>query len=201
MYEPESCSPDKLTLEMIAVTNTWSHQRRKRRAKKLATRQADLQPSATVASEAPTETTNNAQPSCIHPTETNTSQCSQSLQPCDNSHISACGEANNVVSGSVPDKAVTTDCATITEWSDVNSNTSAPPKKRPSDSDDSNPKRTKVDTDDLELSFDDVMEFLAKCHLKLHKDADDILLELKWLGGSSLGSLHEIMQYFKNNLK
>ena len=53
----------------------------------------------------------------------------------------------------------------------------------------------------MDISIKDVEDYLLKCTISLKKDADDIMLEMQWEGGTNKESMCQVMQYFKNNLK
>lgn len=53
----------------------------------------------------------------------------------------------------------------------------------------------------MDISIEDVEEYLIKCSISVKKDSDDILLEIVAEGGENRENLHQIMQYFKNKLK
>ena len=58
-----------------------------------------------------------------------------------------------------------------------------------------------LDDSELDISVDDVLEYVIKCTLSVKKDKTDILLELVWIDGENYESLQQILQFFKNKFK
>ena len=57
------------------------------------------------------------------------------------------------------------------------------------------------EVDRLNMSLDDVDEYLFRCKLAVKKTDGNVVLEMTWADGENLELMHQVMQFFKNRLK
>ena len=57
------------------------------------------------------------------------------------------------------------------------------------------------EVDRLNMSLDDVDEYLFRCKLAVKKAEGNVVLEMTWADGENLELMHQVMQFFKNKLK
>ena len=175
-------------MQVVAPQNTWIHQRRKRRQERQAAKSGDNM-RTDVTDKVSTHTAN---------------QCSSDIVIASNEdgkdETDPPKEKRRRQEEECEDKPHETDSQVGSANS--NSGENIPQKGTAEENKEQNQVIKGTENEqNLNISIEDIEEYVVKCTLTVRNVESNILLEMLWIDGESKELLHQLMQLFKNKLK
>ena len=192
IFEPEKSTGELILMQVVAPQNTWLHQRRKRRQQQHVAKSDEKAP--TDDSDKVPEQNSQAE-----------NQCSDDKTE-GKDEVEAPEAKRRRLDGDCEDESdkANDDDKTRREKTNSKTDQNISEKSTVESSSEGNKVHKESETNtqqNLNVSIEDIGEYVVKCTLTVRKSENDVRLEMLWIDGESKELLHQLMQLFKNKLK